>query len=869
MSLIPYSTEKQMSVLILNADGSPATGKTVNCSIRRASDGKWWEGTGSTWEVAIQNNAMSEISNGLYYYDFSSTGVGNSDDTFVVYYSESTIPAYGEEEFSVTELFTDTELIPDISDAIVSKTGTVSLTGSTTVFRTDLTEVDDFWIDLQIVMRTGSNAGQSRRISDFANTNGVITVDSAFTNNVTLNDTFIVIGRFTSPASALTPSSIAIAVWDELLAGHITASTFGVLMKDIKTVVDAINTKAGDIQTRLPATLIGGIMRSHIQGKDATLPLSAQEKIDVRTQVDGGLAGYETNGVASQNDLSIVEGNIISEIDDNEVKIDALQVDLTLLLTRLGIPPTTIYDALKAEIDANEALIITLTANLATHDTAIKALIGTPIVDLITDINNRFDTVDINIQANYDAITLIQNNVSTVLTGPKKLVRPDSGTKPYRYFVFNYDNTGNMEDFDTDPTLTGTYISGGGPYFGGTMTRDGIGQYHFDIDVAFDDVLGAVQTKLDAVVAGTLAPRVMVITSEVTDYDDELQEIFDLAQATYNKVDAGVPSPKIPAQLTAMEIALTAEIDENQTILEIIRDDMKIELGFPNPAVKNTGFSRIRTSDGLPILTGATEIPIMEGTTENLKPDGGIIIVDKDTFAEEKIAYTSVADDIITLSTPTTNDHDDFALIQEITRVFVHMIIQRHDGEANIEADEPPIYEIHNTWSGLEDSGAMAFSIADRRYSLSIDYDNETQPGERTISFDVTVDSKTRNFAIDLELIDRPASDRQIAELGGAIPPATFPFNEEGWIDESGIFHAWTDGNVGPVRDVTGKTITGVNIKAFLIIESRPQQVPNPPYDNYTDIFGTFRGALEAATYLFIWYKDGLKWKEEERTIGS
>lgn len=61
-------------------------------------------------------------------------------------------------------------------------TGTVDATGATaTAFRTNLTEVDDYWNDAVLVFTSGTLAGQSRTILDFDNTNGLVTLDEALT----------------------------------------------------------------------------------------------------------------------------------------------------------------------------------------------------------------------------------------------------------------------------------------------------------------------------------------------------------------------------------------------------------------------------------------------------------------------------------------------------------------------------------------------------------------------------------------------------------------------------------------------------------------------------------------------------------------
>ena len=732
-------------------------------------------------------------------------------------------------------------IVDDIKEAIIVGSGTVQLNGSQTVLQTDLSDADDFWNDLQILMISGNNAGETRRISDFVNVNGVVTVDTGFKNNVLLNDTFILIGRFTSAASALTPSTIATAVWSEVLPGSFTGSMAGKIIADIGTRVLAVFNK-------IPS-------KSYLRGTaDADGGFDTEDKADIEAECGDALAVYDP---PTKAELDTAEANIIVEIDANEVKIDTV-------ITNLG----------------------TLSSDLGIHDTDIKALMGTPAVDLAADIASivsdlathdadikaRLDIVDTNIQANYDAIILIQNNVSTVLTGPKKLVRPDAGTKPYRYFVFNYDNVGNMEDFNADPTLTGTYVSGGGPYFGGTMTRDGIGQYHFDVNVAYDDTLGAVQVKLDAVVAGTLAPRVMTITSEVSDFDDELQEIFDLVEETHTKVDAATPSPTIPEQLTTMETNLTAEIDENQVIVETIRDDMEAEITFPNPAFIGSGYSNIDSEN--PIAIGATTIPLLPNTGETFNPDGGSIKLSKGEVEEESIVYTGIVDDVVTLYTPTANELQPNASVYEVTKLNFHMTIRKKDGDVNIQADSLPTYSVGSVIVGLgglpDGSGSMTWEAAPARYVATVEYDIDTEPSQRVGMIDVIVDSKTRDFTFDFELMERPSTERQINEaVGSAIPPNTIVFDHDGWIDEFGVKHLWTDLMKGAIKDDAGQPVV-LNIKAYLydpVDVNTPILGPNPPYDNWTNQFGHYVGGLPAGKYLFTFIANGKKWKQVDRYI--
>jgi hypothetical protein len=451
---------------------------------------------------------------------------------------------------------------------------------------------------------------------------------------------------------------------------------------------------------------------------------------------------------------------------------------------------------------------------------------------------------------------------------PERLVRPDVGTKPYRFVVLNYDSVGNMEDFDDDPAISGTYVSGGGSYFGPSdMVHDGIGQYHFDIDVGPTDTLGSVQIRAEAEEGGN--PRVLIRTSEVTDYDTEIEEIKADTGAIFIKVGAGTPSPTIPDQLTQIETDLTAEIDENQTHIETIENDASVEISYPNPAFIKTGYSAIDTDEPIPI--GTSVIPIFSGTGDTFSDGGGLIVIDKDGPNEETLYYLYKSADSITLTTPTLIEHELGETVYEQTTTSFHVTIRRKDGMPNIQADDPPTYMIiHDDVPSTPDgSGAMVWNAILGRYDGSIVYDIGSVPGKRTGSFTVTVGS-VRDYTIDFEVLYRPSSEKQINEvIGTAIQPNTLVFDHDGWIGEDGIKTFWTDDMKGSIKDDAGQPFV-CRIKAYLydpIDVNVPILGPNPPYDNFTNQFGHYIGGLLPGKYLFVFIANGKKWKQVDRYI--
>lgn len=74
---------------------------------------------------------------------------------------------------------------------------------TTTSFKTTLTDVDDFFNDKLIVFTSGALLGQSRPILDFANTNGVITLEEALTSAPVNGVTFTILNSHVHPVSQI------------------------------------------------------------------------------------------------------------------------------------------------------------------------------------------------------------------------------------------------------------------------------------------------------------------------------------------------------------------------------------------------------------------------------------------------------------------------------------------------------------------------------------------------------------------------------------------------------------------------------------------------------------------------------------------
>lgn len=84
-------------------------------------------------------------------------------------------------------------------------------TFSTTTFSTGLAEANDFWNGQVVAFTTGPNAGLSRRITDFVNTLGQVTVAPAFPLAATADDQFVIL-------PSQTAAGIADAIFEEVLS---------------------------------------------------------------------------------------------------------------------------------------------------------------------------------------------------------------------------------------------------------------------------------------------------------------------------------------------------------------------------------------------------------------------------------------------------------------------------------------------------------------------------------------------------------------------------------------------------------------------------------------------------------------------------
>lgn len=275
---------------------------------------------------------------------------------------------------------------------------------------------------------------------------------------------------------------IADGVWDEPKAGHVGATTFGDLAADLDLVLEdtgttipgTITTLQGDtddIQTRLPAALVGGAMDADVSaiqtGAVSNLAI-ASGALDASKLAAGtiGASQIAANAIGSTElaDGAITANKIAADAI-NETKVAAAvhaeAADAVWDEPKAGhVGPTTFGD-LPVDLD----LVLADTADM-------QPKLGSPAVDLAADIDAVRDAVEIasgtaqavtattiqlaaaetfaNDELNGQMVTIVS---ATLGAGQSRMITDYVGAT----------DTATVNTWDTTPTGTITYVVTPGP----------------------------------------------------------------------------------------------------------------------------------------------------------------------------------------------------------------------------------------------------------------------------------------------------------------------------------------------------------------------------------------------------------------------
>ena len=140
------------------------------------------------------------------------------------------------------------------TDGVIADPTTIA---TTTVFRTNLTNVDNFYKDNLLVFITGALMGQAKPIKGYLQTNGEITLDEALTSIPSHQDEFIILSEHIHPISQIATSirnelSVELQHLVDLAKDHGLVIGFPVTITPTGiTVGTIVRTIAGDQNSRV------------------------------------------------------------------------------------------------------------------------------------------------------------------------------------------------------------------------------------------------------------------------------------------------------------------------------------------------------------------------------------------------------------------------------------------------------------------------------------------------------------------------------------------------------------------------------------------------------------------------------------------
>lgn len=186
--------------------------------------------------------------------------------------------------------------------------------------------------------------------------------------------------------------------------------------------------------TVAPAPAVPGIPKV----EDATLRTTVGTPAGASIAADIAAVKSDTAAVKAKTD------NLPSDPADESLIIAATDA----VMARLGTPAGASVSADVAAVKADTAAVKAKTDNLPTDpadESALEAAIIAATSPLATSAA---------LATAQTAITSIQNNTRCVRVVPETIIVPDAATRTYRIELLLYDEIGNMETPDSDPTIT-------------------------------------------------------------------------------------------------------------------------------------------------------------------------------------------------------------------------------------------------------------------------------------------------------------------------------------------------------------------------------------------------------------------------------
>lgn len=216
-------------------------------------------------------------------------------------------------------------LLTNINDSVVADaSGSVNdASATTTSFKTTLTQVDNFWNDALLIFTSGALVGQSRPITTYTQTNGVITFDEALTSAPANGVTFVIQAAHIHPVSQIAtdvwssgartltagtniqlPSNGLdnVTAWTVALTGNITGNLSG----SVGSVSGAVGSVTGNVGGNVTGSVgsVVGAVGSVTGNVGGNVTGSVGSVVGAVGSVTGNVGGNVTGSVGSVTGLT-------------------------------------------------------------------------------------------------------------------------------------------------------------------------------------------------------------------------------------------------------------------------------------------------------------------------------------------------------------------------------------------------------------------------------------------------------------------------------------------------------------------------------------------------------------------------------------
>ena len=246
--------------------------------------------------------------------------------------------------------------------------------------------------------------------------------------------------QFTANALALAPSGsgptlteIVDGVWDEPIAGHLTAGTTGAALNgagsagdpwttplpgaygagtagfivgtNLDAQVSAVQSDTDDIQTRLPAALVAGRMDSSVGAMAADTLTSSALAASAVTEIQAGLSTLDAAGVRTA--VGLASANL-------DTQLSGIQSDTNDIQTRL--PAALVSGRIDASVGAMAANVLTAAATAADFTAEIQVGLATAaalttVGGNVTAVKAKTDSLAFTVAGQVDANVQYVNDV--------------------------------------------------------------------------------------------------------------------------------------------------------------------------------------------------------------------------------------------------------------------------------------------------------------------------------------------------------------------------------------------------------------------------------------------------------------------------